>query len=1119
MRKKVRRMLGSICAATVLLSSIPASEMVASASGESAPVNTGIEFYNASGTKIENAGHSLHGVQYVEHDELTGQSLYVRMPEEDAARISKEKTFTGDKEPSLFDKNGEWVNTVYSLARESAGGRIRFNTDSTTIKIEAQLYLHDFSHYGHGSSMKAAKYGFDVYVDTAEGSTYAGTVQGTPEVVKNDSDKVVDIASNVVNVEGEITFNSADSRDITIYFPITIETNSVKITVDDNSTVKEHVQGYEGEGRIVFYGSSITQGGAVTKPGNTYVNTVGRNLNMDYIDFGMWGRCKGEETFADYIASLGDVSAFVLDYDHNNSNVSGLSNHYAFYEAVREAYPDIPILILTRPGSGIDNSKAQDPDGGYSTAAEMKAAIRQTYNIAKANGDENVHFIDGESFFGYSKAYMADNAHPNDAGQAKMAEVVTAVFEQIDAGQKNLCVEPSNCEEVLVLSEDFGDAEAGTEKPTGWATSGTNTVDTGTMGVNADGEYLFEFLRKSGSSIFTLYPSGTYWGDGSNSAIEMDVTMYKNTYEDAAVYPMIGVKVGETPCSSTLPKYEIRLRPYENDYRVYLYDGTNGTNPSDYAAYEKVTDKSFADMYKAGEISFKLRIETEYVAKDGSINISVLVNGTHVAGFNLQPQTEEFDINHFRIFFYGTKTGAQHKMTLDNIKAYTLHTHTLASVEIPDATADGGVKTVYECGTCGKQFLDAKGIISAASNGLVVTKGCENVLFSDDFENEEQSKQDWAENRTNYATGDAEGTFGIIEENGNNVYQLLTTRTSSSADNSIYVKDSILSGYSDYTIATKAVLYQSTSWPILSVRLRNASSTGYEVQLQPTGSGYKISLRDRTSGKNVDKSTENNLIKDPTLAAQMATGKVSIDLRVEVKRFVAEDNSEQVAFTVYVGQNTPYSGTITLDNPAIKITRAFFYLYTGSTKNVTYKATLDDVKVYTTDYHTITPVDATPSTDTEAGLRAHYGCDVCGKKWSDPEGKQEITAEQLAYAKLTDIICQTKTNATNSQNEDIRFLVYIDDYTKYQSVTFKITCSAGTGTATCKDVYTGVYAGGKLYTTEDIYGAEGYFATFILKNNTQADLEDTMTVVATWKALDGTETTETRIVNISEERK
>ena len=50
-----------------------------------------------------------------------------------------------------------------------------------------------------------------------------------------------------------------------------------------------------------------------------------------------------------YIASL-DMSIFVYDYDHNAANADELTkNHYAGYEIVRAAHPDIPILFLTRP--------------------------------------------------------------------------------------------------------------------------------------------------------------------------------------------------------------------------------------------------------------------------------------------------------------------------------------------------------------------------------------------------------------------------------------------------------------------------------------------------------------------------------------------------------------------------------------------------------------------------------------------------------------------------------------------------------------------------------------------------------------------------------------------------
>ncbi len=1112
--KKAKRMLGSICAATVLLSSIPSSGMVASAN--ETPMANGVEFYDASGAKLEDAEYSLHGVEYV-HDDITNQGLFVRLPEEETIKISKEKTFTGDKEPSLFDKNGEWVNTVYSLARESAGGRIRFNTDSTTIKIEAQLYLHDFAHYDHGDSMKAAQLGFDVYVDTAEGSTYAGTVQGTPDVVKNADDEVTGIASNVVNVNGTITFDTAESRDITIYFPIVIETNSVKISVDDGSTVGEHVNDYEGEGRIVFYGSSITQGGAVTKPGNTYVNTVGRNLNREYIDFGMWGRCKGEETFANYIGSLGDVSAFVLDYDHNNSNVEGLSNHYRFYELVRAEYPDIPIIMMTRPGSGIDNSKAQYPDEDYSWASEMKAVIRQSYETAKAAGDENVHFIDGETFFGYSKAYMADNSHPNDAGQARMAEVVTATFKQIYAGEKNLCVVPSTCDEELVMSEDFSGAEVGTEKPNGWKTS-IGGITTGTMGVNEDGAYEFAFLRDSGSSIMTLYPNTTYWSDGSDSAVEMDVNLYKTDNNGTAVYPQLGVKIGETPCSSNSQKYEIRIRPVADRYTVYLYDGTNEKNPSEPLKAANLYDQSFVEMYNSGLVSFKLRIETEYVA-NGSVNISVLVNGRQVFGSNLVPQQAGFEPNHFRIFCYGTVSGANHKASVDNIKAYSLPEHTLDYVaEVPATTTDTGVKAHYECSECGNKFLDNEGIVSVSNSDLIIAEGCIKMLFSDDFENGDSK---WIESSSKYS-GDE--TFGIIDDNGNSVYQMLVTRNPGNTSNNIQISDAILAEYSDYTVEMDGVLYKADNgrWPAASVRTRvgTSNASGYEIQLVPNPSvgSWTIYARDRSSGGNI---ATTKTLEDASLSASATSGEINYHLRIVQDTYVDDNGTTKVKFLVYLGGNDAVKFDIEPDNQECTPTRLAIYLHTGTLVDGVaedFKGILDNVKVYT-DSHTIKKVDAAPSTDTVAGHKAHYACSVCDKKFADSTGKTEVTEAQLAYAKLTDIICQTKANATNSQNEDIRFLVYVDDYTKYQSVTFKITCSAGTGTAICKDVYTGVYAGGQLYTTEDIFGVDGYFATFILKNNTPTDLEDTMTVVATWKSLDGTETTKTRIVNISKERK
>lgn len=85
---------------------------------------------------------------------------------------------------------------------------------------------------------------------------------------------------------------------------------------------------------VVFYGSSITQGGCASRPGNIYQNFLSRALNMDYLCLGFAGNAKGEKKIAGYMAKL-HMCAFVSDYDHYAPDSEHLRNtHFALYEAI-----------------------------------------------------------------------------------------------------------------------------------------------------------------------------------------------------------------------------------------------------------------------------------------------------------------------------------------------------------------------------------------------------------------------------------------------------------------------------------------------------------------------------------------------------------------------------------------------------------------------------------------------------------------------------------------------------------------------------------------------------------------------------------------------------------------
>ncbi|MBO5671519.1 MAG: hypothetical protein J6S41_08225, partial [Clostridia bacterium] len=90
------------------------------------------------------------------------------------------------------------------------------------------------------------------------------------------------------------------------------------------------------------------------------------------------------------------------------------ATHEPFFRLIREARPDLPIIMMTRPDFGCDD------------AAERRPIVRRTYENALAAGDRLVRFIDGGTFFppALIRDCSIDCCHPNDMGFHYMAEAV-----------------------------------------------------------------------------------------------------------------------------------------------------------------------------------------------------------------------------------------------------------------------------------------------------------------------------------------------------------------------------------------------------------------------------------------------------------------------------------------------------------------------------------------------------------------------------------------------------------------------------------------------------------------------------------------------------------------------
>ena len=326
-------------------------------------VREGMKLYG-----IDEAPFSIHGV-------WRDGDRYYRLPREVAVNTSKNVTQKCD---------------------QTAGGRVRFATDSPYVAIK--VTVHNVEQIA--MMPVSATIGLDLYAD----GVFIGSFRPSFDQVAGNYESIVEIGDRKM-------------REITVHFPLYGGVRDLYIGIDGDATLAA-AKPYNYSRPVLFYGSSITNGGCCSRPGMTYEAQLSRMLDVDHRNLGFGGSARAEESIAEYVAAQ-DMSAFVYDYDHNAPSVEYLAEtHARMFRTVREKNPTLPIIMISRP---------QILDHSY--RAERFAVIKKTYDDAVLAGDENVYLIDGSSLFdGAGNDYTVDGIHPTDLGFWMMARGIAPVL-------------------------------------------------------------------------------------------------------------------------------------------------------------------------------------------------------------------------------------------------------------------------------------------------------------------------------------------------------------------------------------------------------------------------------------------------------------------------------------------------------------------------------------------------------------------------------------------------------------------------------------------------------------------------------------------------------------------
>ena len=297
---------------------------------------------------------------------------------------------------------------LWNLSRNSAGMAIRFRSNSTTIAAKWVALFN--THMNHMTDTGAK--GLDLYCLQKNGDwRFVNTAR--PKGKTNQ-------ATIIKNMHPE-------EREYMLYLPLYDGLISLSIGVDSLATISQPLVDYPiRKNPVVFYGTSILQGGCASRPGMAHTNIISRRLNRECINLGFSGNAFLDLGVAQVMAGV-DAGVFVLDFVPNVTVEQMNERMEKFYRILRDRHPHTPVIFIEDP---------QFMDSYYNNANARKIktlndTLRRIFNELKKGKEKNIYYISSKRMLGSDREATVDGIHFTDVGMMRYADLVTPVIKKL----------------------------------------------------------------------------------------------------------------------------------------------------------------------------------------------------------------------------------------------------------------------------------------------------------------------------------------------------------------------------------------------------------------------------------------------------------------------------------------------------------------------------------------------------------------------------------------------------------------------------------------------------------------------------------------------------------------
>lgn len=316
--------------------------------------------------------------------------------------------YHSEKNYARFPKNYEnkLRREVWNLGQNSAGISIRFRTNASDIVVRWTVLGDNIMDHMPATGIK----GVDLYAIVDGKWKYIGTGRVKGKVNE----------FTIVRNSGGIF------REYLLNLPLYDGVDSLSVGVNLDAEITKPVEKYLIDKKpVVYYGSSISQGGCASRPGMAFTNILERAMDRSFINMGFSGNGTFDIPVGEAMSEI-EAALYIIDCNPNTRTELIYDRAVELVKLLKQKRPEIPVLLV----EGYDYVNGFG-NPGESEQAKKNAELHRAFKTLRESGLKQIYYRKGDGLIGDDYEGTVDGVHPTDLGMMRIADALEPAIQKL----------------------------------------------------------------------------------------------------------------------------------------------------------------------------------------------------------------------------------------------------------------------------------------------------------------------------------------------------------------------------------------------------------------------------------------------------------------------------------------------------------------------------------------------------------------------------------------------------------------------------------------------------------------------------------------------------------------